>query len=163
MSELQLPAYVGIGSNLDDPTAQVSAAIAALQRLPHSRLIASSRLYRSRPMGPQDQPDYVNAAAGLLTTLEPHALLRALKSLESELGKSQPVERWGPRRIDFDILLLGDVNLLDVELTIPHPGLTQRNWVLYPLAEIAPDLFVRGHATVRELARRLGDADLHRL
>jgi 2-amino-4-hydroxy-6-hydroxymethyldihydropteridine diphosphokinase len=163
MSGLQVPAYIGLGSNLDDPIAQIRGAFQALERVDGLKIIARSGLYSSKPLGPQDQPDYANAAVGALTTLEPNALLHSLKALEAELGRSQPVERWGPRRIDFDILLYGSLRQDDSELTLPHPGLTQRNWVLYPLAEIAPALFVPGHATVRELAARLGDADLKRI
>jgi 2-amino-4-hydroxy-6-hydroxymethyldihydropteridine diphosphokinase len=163
MSGLKFPTYIGLGSNLDDPIAQIQHAFEALDRVADLRVIARSGLYRSKPLGPQDQPDYVNAAVGALTTLEPRALLHSLKALEAELGRAQPVERWGPRRIDFDILLYGSVRSDDPELTLPHPGLTQRNWVLYPLAEIAPELLVPGHATVRELAARLGCADLQRI
>jgi 2-amino-4-hydroxy-6-hydroxymethyldihydropteridine diphosphokinase len=163
MSGLQIPTYIGLGSNLDDPIAQIRGAFQALERVDGLKVIERSNLYRSKPLGPQDQPDYVNAAVGALTTLEPKALLHSLKVLETELGRSQPVERWGPRRIDFDILLYGSLRQDDPELTLPHPGLTQRGWVLYPLAEIAPALFVPGHATVRELAARLSDADLKRI
>src|SRR5262249_13573004 len=135
MSGLEFPAYIGLGSNLDDPLAQIQRAFEALDRVAGLRVIARSGLYRSKPLGPQDQPDYVNAAVGALTKLEPRALLHSLKALEAELGRAQPIERWGPRRIDFDILLYGSMRLGDPELTLPHPGLTQRAWVLYPLAE----------------------------
>jgi 2-amino-4-hydroxy-6-hydroxymethyldihydropteridine diphosphokinase len=163
MSGLQVPTYIGLGSNLDDPTAQIQRAIETLRRVSGLRVIAVSSLYRSKPLGPQDQPDFVNAAVGALTTLEPRALLHSLKALEVELGRNQPIERWGPRRIDFDILLYGSLRLDDPELTLPHPGLTQRVWVLYPLAEIAPEFLVPGHGTVRELAACLDDSDLKRI
>jgi 2-amino-4-hydroxy-6-hydroxymethyldihydropteridine diphosphokinase len=154
-STLWTPAYVAIGSNIDDPATQVRAAFATLATLERSRLIACSRLYRSRPLGPQDQPDFVNAAAALLTQLSPRELLTALKGIEVRQGRTQPVVRWGPRRIDLDLLVYGAVQLSETDLAIPHPGLTQRNFVLYPLREIAPQLSVPGHGRVGELAARV--------
>ena len=104
---LWMPAYVAIGSNLDDPVAQVRAAFAHLARLDGSAAGRASRLYRSAPLGPQDQPEFVNAAAGLLTQLSPRELLMRLKQLEASDGARRPVVRWGPRRIDFDLLVYG--------------------------------------------------------
>src|SRR5512145_498192 len=109
--ETWIPAYVAIGSNLDEPLVQVRAAFDALSHLPDCRLIARSQLYRTRALGPQDQPDFVNAAAGLLTKLTPRALFDALKRLEAEQGRASPVVRWGPRRIDLDLLLHGEARL----------------------------------------------------
>jgi 2-amino-4-hydroxy-6-hydroxymethyldihydropteridine diphosphokinase len=160
MDTVWMPVYVGIGSNLDDPVAQVRRAMPALAQLEGCRLIASSRLYRSPPLGPQNQPDFVNAAAGLLTMRTPHDLLAALKQLETTLGRKTPVERWGPRIIDFDLLLYGSERIDAVDLKVPHPGMPERNWVLYPLMDIAPDLRVAGHGRVRDLAERLGSAGL---
>jgi 2-amino-4-hydroxy-6-hydroxymethyldihydropteridine diphosphokinase len=117
-------------------------------------------LYRSAPLGPQDQPEFVNAVAGLLTVLGPSELLRALKRIEAELGRAQPVVRWGPRRIDLDLLLLDDVRVAEPDLEIPHPGLTRRNFVLYPLQDIAPELLVPGEGRVSALAARAGAAGL---
>lgn len=154
------PAYVGIGSNLDDPLVQVQGAFAQLAALDRSLLVARSRLYRSSPLGPQDQPEFVNAAAGLLTLLTPHELLRELKRLEAALGRAHPVVRWGPRRIDLDLLLYADVRLAEPDLTIPHPGVPARNFVLYPLQDIAPELLVPGHGRVSDLAARVGSAGL---
>ncbi|MBM5811434.1 MAG: 2-amino-4-hydroxy-6-hydroxymethyldihydropteridine diphosphokinase [Gammaproteobacteria bacterium] len=150
------PAYVGLGSNLDDPAARVRSACAALARLSDCRLVARSRLWHSAPLGPADQPDYVNAVAGLLTTLGPAELLAELRALEARLGKVAPPVRWGPRRIDLDLLLFGDLQLGTEALRLPHPGLHLRNFVLYPLAEVAPDLWVPGHGRVRALAERVG-------
>lgn len=150
------PAYVGLGSNLDDPLRQIEAGFAALKSLPETLLVACSRRYRSQPMGPRDQPDFVNAVAGLLTRLAPEALLRALKQLETTLGRAQPVTRWGPRRIDFDLLVFGRETSSDAALTVPHPGIAQRNWVLYPLSDIAPDLHIPGLGRAAVLAARLG-------
>jgi 2-amino-4-hydroxy-6-hydroxymethyldihydropteridine diphosphokinase len=155
-----MPAYVALGSNLDDPPRQIATAFERLAAVEGCRLVARSRLYRTAPLGPQDQPEFVNAAAGLLTVLEPRELLRALKRIEIELGRAQPVVRWGPRRIDLDLLLLDDVRMAQPELTIPHPGLTRRNFVLYPLRDIAPELLVPGEGRVDVLAARAGSKGL---
>ncbi|HWK74698.1 MAG TPA: 2-amino-4-hydroxy-6-hydroxymethyldihydropteridine diphosphokinase [Povalibacter sp.] len=160
MSALWTPAYIAIGSNQDDPQAQVRAAFESLAGLDRCRLVCRSRLYRTVPLGPQDQPDFVNAAAGLLTQLAPHELLVRLKELEKSIGRQSPVVRWGPRRIDFDLSVFGAERVNEVDLTIPHPGVPVRNFVLYPLADIAPDLLVPGHGRVRELAERVGRAGL---
>jgi 2-amino-4-hydroxy-6-hydroxymethyldihydropteridine diphosphokinase len=157
---LWTPAYIALGSNLDDPRAQVERGFVALETLPHSRLVFRSRLYTSKPLGSIQQPDFVNAAAGVLTQLSPRDLLQSLKRLESELGRAAPVERWGPRRIDFDLLAYADARLAETDLTIPHPGIPERNFVLYPLAEIAPDLVIPGMGVVRALATRASAEDL---
>jgi 2-amino-4-hydroxy-6-hydroxymethyldihydropteridine diphosphokinase len=146
-----VPAYVALGSNLDDPRAQVGRAFDALAALPGTRLVLRSSLYSSRPLGPVEQPDFVNAVAGLLTALEPGPLLAALKDLEARLGRARPVVRWGPRRIDLDLLVHGTARSATGELTLPHPGIAERAFVLAPLAEIAPDLDVPGLGRVRAL------------
>jgi len=156
---LWTPAYVAIGSNLDDPETQVEAAFQALAGLEPVRLIARSRLYRSAPLGPQDQPDFINAAAGLLTQLSARELLVQLKQLEITLGRVE-TRRWGPRRIDFDLHVFGAERIAEPDLTVPHPGVSVRNFVLYPLADFAPDLLVPGHGRVEELAQRVGSAGL---
>lgn len=157
MSEARwTPAYVGLGSNLDEPVRQIEAGFAALATLPDTLLVACSRRYRSQPLGPQDQPDFVNAVAGLLTKLTPETLLHALKQLEATLGRAQPVLRWGPRRIDFDLLVFGSETRSDAALTLPHPGVQQRNWVLYPLSDVAPDLRIPGAGRSAVLAARIG-------
>lgn len=150
-SQWWTPAYVGLGSNLDDPPLQLARAFEALAALPDTRLVLRSRLYRSRPLGPIDQPDFVNAAAGLLTRLPCRGLLESLKTLETRLGRQRPVERWGPRRIDLDLLVYGSVRLDEPGLTVPHPGIAERAFVLAPLAEFAPDLRVPGLGLVRDL------------
>ena len=155
-----MPAYVALGSNLDDPPRQIAAAFERLATLEGCRLVARSRLYRTAPLGPQDQPEFVNAAAGLLTVLTARELLRALKRIEAEIGRAQPVVRWGPRRIDLDLLMLDDVRIAEPDLTVPHPGLPQRNFVLYPLQDIAPELLVPGEGRVSVLAARAGSAGL---
>jgi 2-amino-4-hydroxy-6-hydroxymethyldihydropteridine diphosphokinase len=146
------PAYVGLGSNLDEPRRQIERAFAALAGLPGTRLILRSRLYGSKPLGPVPQGDFVNAAAGLLTTLEPDAFFRELRALEPRLGRQPPRERWGPRTIDLDLLVFGAERRESGELLLPHPGIVERNFVLYPLADIAPELTIPGRGRVRELA-----------
>lgn len=157
------PAYVALGSNLDDPRGRVRTALERLRSLPESRLVARSSLWTSPPMGPQDQPDFVNAACGLLTRLAPEALLRALKALEREMGRSQPAQRWGPRVIDLDLLAVGTETVSTPGLTVPHPGVQERDFVLYPLAEIAPELWIPGLGRVRTLAARVEDRGLVKL
>ena len=149
------PAFVAIGSNLSDPRRQVRAAFDALAAVPETRLVLRSKLWRSRPMGPQDQPDFVNAVAGLVTTLSPRDLLHELQSIERRMGRTEPAVRWGPRSIDLDLLLLGDLQSGEPDLRLPHPGLHQRNFVLYPLAEIAAELWVPGQGRVRSLQRQV--------
>lgn len=155
-----LPAYVALGSNLDDPERQVRLALDALATLPRTRLVSASRLYRTRPVGPQDQPDFVNAAAALLTELDVESLHAELSALESRLGKVPPAVRNGPRRIDLDLLAYADVVHRTESLMVPHPRLHERAFVLYPLAELAPDLPVPGVGRVSALrARVAGGAD----
>jgi len=153
--ELWRPAYVGLGSNLDDPRAQVLAACARLAQLPRTLRVVVSPLYRSRPFGPVAQPDFVNAAAALLTQLEAPALLDELHALETALGRPAQHERWGPRVIDLDLLAYASERRADAALTLPHPGIVERNFVLYPLCDIAPDLELPGLGRVAELKGRL--------
>jgi 2-amino-4-hydroxy-6-hydroxymethyldihydropteridine diphosphokinase len=158
-----VPACVALGSNLDDPVAQVQRAFAALATLPNCQLVLQSSLYRTRPLGPVEQPDFVNAAAALLTQLEAPALLLALKSLEQTLGRAAPVVRWGPRLIDLDLLVHGDTRRQDATLTVPHPGIAERAFVLLPLAEICPSLVVPGVGRVSTLLQRLDTSGCERL
>jgi 2-amino-4-hydroxy-6-hydroxymethyldihydropteridine diphosphokinase len=160
---LWYPAYVGLGSNLDEPAMQVRRALTALAGLPQTRLVRCSHLYGSSPLGPVAQPDFVNAAAGLLTQLEPSALFGELRALERELGRLPPRERWGPRRIDLDLLLYSQLRQDGPELQLPHPGIVDRNFVLYPLAEVAPELPVPGLGRVAELAARVSSKGIWRL
>jgi 2-amino-4-hydroxy-6-hydroxymethyldihydropteridine diphosphokinase len=146
------PAYIGVGSNLADPRQQVRAACERLAQLPLSRRVLTSRLYGSRPFGPVAQPDFVNAVAGILTRLDAPALLGELRAIETAMGRPHERERWGPRIIDLDLLSYGHERRTDEALTLPHPGIVERNFVLYPLAEIAPDLELPGLGRVAELA-----------
>jgi 2-amino-4-hydroxy-6-hydroxymethyldihydropteridine diphosphokinase len=158
-----LPAYVGVGSNLADPQAQVRRALKALEQLPGSRLIASSSLYRTQPLGDVVQPPFVNAVAGLLTQSTPEDLLAALRNLERELGREPPRERWGPRVIDLDLLVVGREERATETLTLPHAGIAMRDFVLYPLADVAPDLDVPRLGRVAPLRDRVANRGIERL
>lgn len=152
------PAYVGVGSNLDDPVARVRQGCTALAELPETSFAACSGLWRSAPMGPPDQPDFVNAVAAFLTRLAPGELLERLQALETAHGRERDHARWGPRVLDLDLLVLGGLVVDEPGLHIPHPGIPERNFVLLPLAEIAPHLVVPGMGSVSKLLARLGDA-----
>jgi 2-amino-4-hydroxy-6-hydroxymethyldihydropteridine diphosphokinase len=154
---------VGLGSNLADPVAQVRRALEELADIPETRITARSPLYRSAPLGPQDQPDYINAVAALDSRLAPLELLASLRDIERIHGRVRDGTRWGPRSLDLDLLLYGDVAMDTPELSLPHPGLPERAFVLYPLFDIAPQLAVPGKGTVRELRDRLGSTDIARL
>jgi 2-amino-4-hydroxy-6-hydroxymethyldihydropteridine diphosphokinase len=158
-----LPAYVGVGSNLADPEAQVRRALPALAELPDTKWIVSSPLYRTAPLGAVVQPAFVNAVAGLLTQLSPEHLLTQLRELERELGREPPRERWGPRLIDLDLLVVGRETRATAALTLPHPGIAERDFVLYPLADIAPDLDVPGLGSVAALRARVPNRGVARL
>ena len=136
------PAYVGIGSNLDNPARQVETAFGALDELPSTRVFLRSSLYRSAPFGGIEQPDFVNAVAALLTQLDPEALLQALQGLQRARGRDQDEVRWGPRVLDLDLLVYSGQTIDKSSLRVPHPGIAERNFVLLPLAEIAPELRV---------------------
>lgn len=160
---LAVTAFIGLGSNLDDPRQQVESALRELAELPDTTLAAQSGLYRSAPMGPPGQPDYINAVARLGTRLAPEALLDALQAIEARHGRVRGGERWGPRTLDLDILLYADARIDSPRLQIPHPGLVERNFVLHPLAEIAPDLDIPGAGPLRVLLARCPSAGLERL
>lgn len=145
-------AWVGLGSNLQAPRRQVERAFEALARLPRTHLAGRSRLYRSDPLGPPGQPDYVNAVAALDTALAPLALLDALQSIERAHGRERSL-RWGPRTLDLDLLLYGDLRHACEQLTLPHPRLHERAFVLYPLADLAPGLVIPGFGALSELLR----------
>jgi 2-amino-4-hydroxy-6-hydroxymethyldihydropteridine diphosphokinase len=156
MSSPWRPAYVAIGSNLNHPRERVLEALERLSGLAATRVVTRSRLYRARPMGPQDQPYFVNAAVGLLTQTTARALLDGLLGIERAMGRNR-VQRWGPRVVDLDLVwMLGAVSE-EPDLTLPHPGVSTRNFVLYPLADIAPTLAIPGHGTVSDLLQRVGD------
>ncbi len=148
-----VPAYVGVGSNLDEPERQVHLALEALAGLPATRCVSHSATFRNPALGPQPQPEFFNAVAGLLTQLDPLALLDALLALERRQGRDRSAgSRWGPRCIDLDLLVYGEVTLVTERLTVPHPGIVSRNFVLLPLREIAPALRIPGLGPVWRLA-----------
>ena len=155
--------YIGLGSNLADPVMQVRQAISAIATLPSSKLQAQSPLYISKPMGPSDQPDYINAVVALETTLTPLELLDAMQSIEQVQGRVREGQRWGPRTLDLDILLYGQEVINQLRLQVPHPGLTERSFVLYPLASIAPELVIPNHGSLRDLLANCPDDGLERL
>ena len=157
------PAYVGLGSNLRDPPAQVRAALASLAALPRTRLVCHSSLYGSTPLGPVAQADFCNAVAGLLTELDATTLHAALHDCELQLGREPGRERWGPRVIDLDLLMYADERRAGAELTLPHPGVAARNFVLHPWSEFAPELLIPGLGRVAALAAQLPAAGLWRL
>jgi len=151
-------AWIGLGSNLDGPREHVARALEELESLPLTRRVAASRLYASRPVGPADQPDYVNAVAHLVTRLSPLALLDQLQALEQRHGRVRG-RRWGPRTLDLDLLLYDDRRLTLPRLTLPHPEMARRAFVLVPLAELAPSLALDGKPLAR-LAAELESQDL---
>ncbi|EEU6538848.1 2-amino-4-hydroxy-6-hydroxymethyldihydropteridine diphosphokinase [Salmonella enterica] len=133
-------AYIALGSNLASPLEQVNAALQAIADIPDSRIVAVSSFYRTPPLGPQDQPDYLNAAVALDTTLSAEALLNHTQRIELQQGRTRKAERWGPRTLDLDIMLFGDSVIHTERLTVPHYDMKNRGFMLWPLFEIAPDL-----------------------
>ncbi len=144
-------AYIGLGSNLADPVAQIKLARTACSALDGVHELAFSSLYRSPPMGPRDQPDYVNAVMAVATELTAIGLLRALQKIENAQGRVRTGERWIARTLDLDLLIYGDQQIEQADLTIPHPGITDRAFVLYPLYEIASELVVPGKGRIADL------------
>ncbi|VXB41455.1 2-amino-4-hydroxy-6-hydroxymethyldihyropteridine pyrophosphokinase [Pseudomonas sp. 8AS] len=155
--------YIGLGSNLAEPRQQLRAALAALAALPDSQLAAVSSLYASDPLGPPDQPRYVNAVAALDTALTPLQLLDALQAIELEQGRVRKEQRWGPRTLDLDILLFGQRILDEPRLSVPHYHMHARAFVLYPLAEIAADLQLPDGRTLQSLLAACPYVGLERL
>jgi 2-amino-4-hydroxy-6-hydroxymethyldihydropteridine diphosphokinase len=148
-----ITAYIGLGSNLQDPLSQLQQAVNALREQPSTNQLVLSPLYRSAPLGTSDQPDYLNAVVALTTELGPEALLDHLQSIEQHQGRLR-TRRWGPRTVDLDILLYGDRVQATPRLTIPHPRLHERAFVLYPLWDVTPTLVVPGLGSLRALLER---------
>jgi 2-amino-4-hydroxy-6-hydroxymethyldihydropteridine diphosphokinase len=155
MTLLWRPAYVGIGSNLQSPRDRALEAIERMSTLDATRIVLRSQLYLTRPMGPLDQPDFINAAVGLLTQLPARGLLAGLLGIERSMGRDRQ-ERWGPRVIDLDLLWMIDSAIDEPGLTVPHPGVSTRNFVLYPLADIAPTIKIPRVGIVLDLKRDAG-------
>ncbi|MGR5258906.1 2-amino-4-hydroxy-6-hydroxymethyldihydropteridine diphosphokinase [Vibrio astriarenae] len=147
--------YIAIGSNMATPVEQAQLAIEALKTLPKSRFIACSQLYSSTPMGPQDQPDYINAVAEIETELTPIELLNCTQAIELDQGRVRKEERWGPRTLDLDLILYGNEVIDSERLTIPHYGMKVREFVLYPLAEIAPNLTLPDGTELQDLIQKV--------
>lgn len=154
--------FLGIGSNLQLPRQQLKRAFSALQLLPECKEFRCSPIYLSPPMGSQQQPDYLNAAIRMGCRLPPRKLLQELQAIEQAQGRRR-AERWGPRTVDLDLLIYGDLVLDTPELRIPHPGIAQRAFVLYPLWDIAPDLVIPGLGPLAELIQRVDAKGLVRL
>jgi 2-amino-4-hydroxy-6-hydroxymethyldihydropteridine diphosphokinase len=149
------PVYIGIGSNIDSPEDHVTQAIESLAGLPGSILVSASGLYRSSPMGPVDQPDFINAVVALLTQANACDLLQQLHGIERDHGRVRNGERWGPRTLDLDLLAYAGHVINEEDLTVPHPGIAERNFVLLPWQEIAPTYRVPGRADIAAMAARI--------
>jgi len=155
-------AYIGLGSNLDQPRAQVEQALSELEALPDTRIIKQSALFQSAPVGPQDQPDYINAAALLETGLAPEALLNALQAIELMHGRERIVH-WGARTLDLDILLYDQQRITTERLTVPHAHLHERSFVLGPLLDINDALTLPSGESVASLWQQCDKTGLSRL
>lgn len=159
----QVIAYIGLGSNLENPAGQIESAHTAIAGLAGVEELAFSSLYHSPPMGPQDQPDYVNAVMAITTNLPAMDLLRNLQRIEHEHGRVRKGERWGARTLDLDLLIYGQQQIDLPELIVPHVGIAERAFVLYPLYEIAPELLVPGKGHIADLVKNCPLNGLKRL
>lgn len=162
-AERWIPAYIALGSNLDDPPQQVAAALASLAGIERTITVMQSPLYGSAPLGPDRQPDYVNAVAAVLTRLAPQDLMDALLAIEQGQGRVRDAAKWGPRRIDLDLLLHGDTVLAGETLTLPHPRMCERAFVLQPLADVAPALRLPDGRRVAAVLNQIDSSQLWRL
>ena len=159
---MKTDAFIGLGSNLQEPAAQLARAVAELAALPDTTLIAQSPFYASRPVGPQDQPDFVNGAVWLSTKLAPHTLLNQLQAIEQAHGRER-LRHWGPRTLDLDLLVFGNQSLNDDRLTVPHRELPNRDFVLQPLLDLKPDLTLPEGTAIATLRAQCPDNRLRRL
>jgi len=157
------PAYVGLGSNLQSPVRQIESAFELLAEIPGTRLVARSALYRSAPFGGIEHPDFVNGAAALLTRLSAMKLLGELQAIETRRGRLRDEARWGPRVLDLDLLVYSNAKLDDSKLTLPHPGIAARNFVLLPLREVAPGLVIAGLGRVDKLPVNFDEPRISRI
>ncbi len=154
--------FIGLGSNLQDPIQQIQTAFEELRQIPQTDEMARSSLYCSVPIGPPNQPDYINAVAHLMTHLEPLALLDALQTIEAAHHRVR-FAHWGPRTLDLDILLFGNRQIHSTRLVVPHPYMHVRSFVLKPLSEIAPNIEVPGQGGVMDLMRKIEIDDVYKL
>jgi 2-amino-4-hydroxy-6-hydroxymethyldihydropteridine diphosphokinase len=152
LSTITRDVFVGLGSNLDRPARQIETAFELLQNVPESELTQRSSLYRSSPLGGIEQPDFVNAVAAMSTTLAAREFLEELQAIERLRGREDSHIRWGPRILDLDLLLYGDLTIHEPGLSVPHPGIAVRNFVLLPLREIAPECEIPGLGRVQDIA-----------
>ena len=156
-------AYIGLGSNLENPEEQIRSARQSIAALAEVSEFAFSSLYRSPPMGPQDQPDYINAVMAVTTCLPALELLRRLQEIERLHGRERKNGRWGARTLDLDLLLYSDQKIDMPDLIVPHIGIADRAFVLYPLFEIAPELVIPGKGALSKLIEQCPSTGLHRL
>ncbi len=159
----EVTATIAVGANLGDAGKTVARALSRLARVENTRLRVRSALYRSAPVGPAGQADYVNAAAVVTTSLSPLELLDALHAIEAEFGRERCGERWGPRTLDLDIVTYNAREIAEERLTVPHPEAHHRCFVLVPLAEIAPDVLIPGHGLVGDLVGECDTGAVHKL
>lgn len=155
-------AYIALGANLGDPVAQVEDACEEIGRIAGTQLIARSPWYQTKAVGPGDQPDYINGVVKVWTDLEPLALLHELQAIEQHHGRQRHI-KWGARTLDLDLLIYADQKITSAELTVPHPHLHERNFVVYPLADIAGELLLPSGVLVSQLRAKLADEGIRRL
>ncbi|MEN8178392.1 MAG: 2-amino-4-hydroxy-6-hydroxymethyldihydropteridine diphosphokinase [Pseudomonadota bacterium] len=164
MNEARVTAYIGLGSNLKDPQDQVHKALRELAELPDTQCVSHSSLYRTRPVGPRNQPDFINAVAMLNTGLPAESLLDECQKLEQRHRRVRGGERWGPRTLDLDLLLFDQQRIATARLVVPHPQLAERAFVLVPLAEIAPsEMRIPGLGMLGELLEKVDLDGVRRL
>ncbi|MGD8383793.1 MAG: 2-amino-4-hydroxy-6-hydroxymethyldihydropteridine diphosphokinase [Lysobacterales bacterium] len=158
-----ITAWLSLGSNLDDPVRQLELALQRLRRAPAIEDLEASSFYRTPPWGDTAQDEFVNAVVRVRTLLSAHELLRLAQSIESEMGRVRSVRRWGPRLIDIDVLLYGGEQYANEDLTIPHPRLHERAFVLLPMTELDPELEIPGRGRLRDLLGRLDSTGIQRM
>lgn len=158
-----MESYIGLGSNLDGPELQLTTALAALRTIPDTTLVKHSSFYRSKPLGPSDQPDFINAVALLNSDLTAKELLFRLQIIEARQGRVRHGQRWGPRTLDLDILLYGNEVIDEPGLSVPHPEIRHRNFVLMPLLELVPDIEIPGLGRADELLDDTGRMGITKL
>jgi 2-amino-4-hydroxy-6-hydroxymethyldihydropteridine diphosphokinase len=157
------PAYIGLGSNLQKPAQQIEEALGLVAEIPNTRLVAVSSLYRSAPFGGVEQPDFANSVASIMTQLAPLNLLGRLQEIENRQGRDRDEARWGPRVLDLDLLVYSAQTIDEPDLSVPHPGIGERNFVLLPLGEIAPDLVIPGLGRVASIPVNMDEPSISRI
>lgn len=158
-----MESYIGLGSNLDNPQLQLTTALAGLDDIPDTTLVKYSSFYRTKPVGPGNQPDFINAVALLNSGLTARQLLGRLQSIENRHGRIRDGRRWGPRTLDLDMLMYGNEIINEPELMVPHPEIRHRNFVLIPLLELAPDIRIPDLGRADDLLAEVGRAGITKL